>query len=109
MKTLEALYQEILASEELKKSFAEAMEKKQMEEFLKANGCEAGMEEVDAFLKEKQERQGEVADEELDSVAGGCGSSSKSSASGLDQPRAAEDPEAKFRLIRCYYYVNKKN
>ena len=37
MKTLEALYQEILASEELKKSFAEAMEKKQMEEFLKAN------------------------------------------------------------------------
>ena len=76
MKTLEALYQEILASEELKKSFAEAMEKKQMEEFLKANGCEAGMEEVDAFLKEKQERQGEVADEELDSVAGGGCSSS---------------------------------
>ena len=109
MKTLEALYQEILADTELQLSFGSAMKENRMEEFLKENGCEASKEEAEAFLKEKLEKQGELADEELDSVAGGCGSSSKSSASGLDQPLAAEDPEAKFRLIRCYYYVNKKN
>lgn len=107
MKSLETLYKEVLADEELKKSFTEAVKENQAEEFLKANGCEASVEEVEAFLKEKQERQGKIADEELDSVAGGCGSSSKSSASGHGQPLAAEDPEAKFHIIRCYYYVTK--
>lgn len=78
MKTLEALYQEILASEDLQKEFRQAMNENRVEEALKANGCEAGKEELTAFLKEKQEKQGELADEELDDVAGGgiCGSSS---------------------------------
>lgn len=74
MKTLEALYQEILADTELQLSFGSAMKENRMEEFLKENGCEASKEEAEAFLKEKLEKQGELADEELDSVAGGgCG------------------------------------
>lgn len=68
MKTLEALYQEILASEELQKNFAEAMQKNSAESFLKANGCEAAKEELKAFLLEKQN---ELTEEELDSVSGG--------------------------------------
>ena len=75
MKTLEALYQEVLTSEELKEAFSVAMTENRTEEFLKANGCEADTEELEAFLKDKQEKQGELADEELDSVAGGCGPS----------------------------------
>ena len=73
MKTMEALYQEILANEELQKSFAEAVQEGSEEDFLKANGCETAKEKPEAFLQEEQ--QGELADEELDSVAGGCGPS----------------------------------
>lgn len=68
MKTLEALYQEILASEELQKNFAEAIKEDGAEDFLKANGCEAAKEELKAFLLEKQN---ELTEEELDSVSGG--------------------------------------
>ena len=103
MKTLEALYQEVLTSEELKEAFSEAMTENRTEEFLKANGCEADTEELEAFLKDKQEKQGELADEELDSVAGGCRlTGSKASANELAQSLAEEDPEAKFRLVKCY-------
>lgn len=74
MKTLEELYQEILANEELQKSFAEAMEKDSAENFLKANGCEAAKEELEAFLRGKH---GELTDEALDGVAGGISDSVK--------------------------------
>ena len=68
MKTLEALYQEILASEKLQKNFAEAIKEDSAESFLKANGWEAAKEELKAFLLEKQN---ELTEEELDSVSGG--------------------------------------
>ncbi len=61
MKTLEELYQEVLSSDELKNAFAEAMQKNSMEIFLKANGCEATSEELEAFLRGKQEQQGELS------------------------------------------------
>ena len=69
MKTMGALYQEILANEELQKSFAEAVQEGSEEDFLKANGCETAKEKPEAFLQEEQ--QGELADEMLDGVAGG--------------------------------------
>lgn len=68
MKTLEELYQEVLASDELKNAFAEAIEEDGAEDFLKANSCEAAKEELKAFLLEKQN---ELTEEELDSVSGG--------------------------------------
>ncbi len=103
MKTLEELYQEVLAGEELKKAFSEAVNENRVTEFLKANGCETDAETLEAFLKEKTENQGELADEELDSVAGGCRlTGSKASANELAQSLAEEDPEAKFRLVKCY-------
>jgi len=70
MKTLQELYSEIIASEELKAAFTEAAKSGKATEFLKAQGCEATAEELAAFLKNQS--TGEISDEELDSVAGGC-------------------------------------
>ena len=72
MKTIQELYSEVLKNEELKKDFSEAVQSKTVEDFLKAQGCEASMEDVAAFLKEQQAKIGEVADNELDIVSGGC-------------------------------------
>lgn len=74
MKTLQDLYSEVLKSEELKKEFVEAAKEKKIEEFLKANGCDASAEDLAVFLKEQQTKAGELSDNELDNVAGGgCG------------------------------------
>ena len=72
MKTLEELYAEVTDSEELKAAFVAAVKEKKISEFLKEQGCEATESEVAEFLKSKQSAEGEVADEELDAVAGGC-------------------------------------
>ena len=72
MKTLQEIYSELLKSEELKKAFSEAVQNKTVEDFLKSPGCDASMEDVAAFLKEQQAKTGELADSELDNVAGGC-------------------------------------
>ena len=73
MKTLETLYQEVLASNELKKSLAEAAKPPEaLAEWVRAQGCEATAEEILAFLKEKQEKAGELTDDELENAAGGC-------------------------------------
>ena len=74
MKTLQELYKEVIASEELKNEFMEAAgdEKegqKKVEEFVKKHGCDATFEDVKAFLEEKSE--GELEEEELEAVAGG--------------------------------------
>ena len=71
MKTLEELYTEVMGSEELKAAFVAAVKEKKIAEFLKEQGCEATEAEVAEFLKSKQGAEGEMADEELDAVAGG--------------------------------------
>ena len=74
MKTLQELYKEVIASDELKKEFMEAANdekngQKNVEEFLKNHGCDASFEELKAFFKEKSEE--ELSEEELVAVAGG--------------------------------------
>ena len=72
MKTLEALYQEVLASEEKKKELAQAaQDEKNLENWIRAQGCDATLEQVQAFLKEKQSKTGELSDDELSAAAGG--------------------------------------
>ncbi len=69
--TLQELYNKVMASEELKRSFAEAAQDKcKLEAWLKANGSNATAEQVGEFLKAKQ-TNGEVSDDELENVAGG--------------------------------------
>ena len=70
MKTIEELYKEIIENSELKAKAAEAIKAQKLDEFLKAQGCEATLEEVKAFLESKKE----VSVDELDSAAGGCNS-----------------------------------
>lgn len=69
MKSLQDLYSEIIGSDELKKAFAEAAKGGKVADFLKARGCEATAEEINAFLKGKADQP--LSDAELDSVAGG--------------------------------------
>ena len=68
MKTIEELYKEILENSELKAQAADAIKTQKLDEFLKAQGCEATMEEVKAFLESRKE----VSPDELESAAGGC-------------------------------------
>lgn len=69
MKTLQELYTEIIGSDELKKAYLEAAKGGKIAEFLKAQGCEASVEEIKGFLKEKANQ--ELSDADLDNVAGG--------------------------------------
>ena len=74
MKTLslKELYAEVMASEALKKEYFAAANDKKVTEFLRAHGCEATEQELNAFLSNPKELpQGEVCDDELDAVAGG--------------------------------------
>ena len=74
MATLEEVYQKVLADEGERAAFVEAGGTAEgLEAFLRERGCEASLEEVGEFLEAKQAQQGELADEELDSVAGGGG------------------------------------
>ena len=75
MKSLQVLYKEIIANEELKKAFLEAAKAGKTEDFIKTHGCEATTEELAAFLKDQS--RGEISDEELDNVAGGCNSATQ--------------------------------
>ena len=72
--TIEALYKEIIASDELKSAFVEAVKAQKLDEFLKSQGCDAAGAEIMDFLKALQKAEGELADDELNSVAGGCNS-----------------------------------
>ena len=75
MKTLETLYQEVLASDELKKGLAGAAKTPEgLTEWVKAQGCEATEAEVVDFIKSLRKGEGELADDELSAVAGGCNS-----------------------------------
>lgn len=70
MKTLQELYQEILTNDELKKAFLEATRDDKVNDFLKAQGCDATEEDIEAMMQERSNQ--EMTDEELDDVAGGA-------------------------------------
>ena len=71
MKTMQELYDEILASQELKAQFVEAVKAGKQEAFLKEHGCGATMEEASAFLKTKTEEDTPLSLNELEGAAGG--------------------------------------
>ena len=74
MKTLQELYKEVIASDELKQEFMEAAKDKEngqknVEEFLKKHECDATFDELKTFLVDKSDE--ELDEEELEAVAGG--------------------------------------
>ena len=73
MATLDELYARVLADDAECAAFAQAAKTPEgLRAFLEQSGCDATPDELAAFLKGRQSGQGEIADEELDSVAGGC-------------------------------------
>ena len=71
MKTIQELYDEVMASEALKAQCIEAVNAGRQEQFLREHGCEATPEEVTAFLKEKAEEDAPLSIDELENTAGG--------------------------------------
>ena len=71
MKTMQELYDEVMASQELKAQFVEAVMAGKQEVFLKEHGCGATMEEVAAFLKTKVQGDTPLSVNELKDSAGG--------------------------------------
>ena len=71
MKSIQELYSEVMGSQELKEQFIEAAKAGKQEEFLKEHGCEATMEEVQAFLEAKQNEDAPLSVDELENAAGG--------------------------------------
>ena len=71
MKTLQELYSEIIAGEEMKKAFAEAAKNDKIVEFAKEHGVDTTADEIKAFLEAKSEEEKELSPEELENAAGG--------------------------------------
>ena len=71
MKTLQELYTEITASDELKMAFAEAAKNNTVVEFAKEHGVETTMGEIQAFFNERKYQDEELSPEELENAAGG--------------------------------------
>ncbi|MEE5993518.1 MAG: hypothetical protein V3G42_09790 [Oscillospiraceae bacterium] len=71
MKTLQELYNEVIQSDELKKEFLEAGKNGKAEEFIKAHGCDATLDEIKTFLEEQNKADKELSADELENVGGG--------------------------------------
>ncbi len=69
MKTIEELYNEINASEKLKKAVSEIKDKEALADFLKEHGCDALADEFEKFVKSQSE--GEIGDDAAGAAAGG--------------------------------------
>ena len=73
MKTVQELYNEIMANDELKKAFAAAAQSEEaIVAFAKEHGVDTTLDEIKAFLKEQtQAGNKELAPEEMENAAGG--------------------------------------
>ena len=72
MKTIQELYNEVMANEELKEQFIEAAKAGRQEEFLKEHGCEATTEELRTFFEAKANEDAPLSFDELENAAGGA-------------------------------------
>ena len=75
MKTAQELYSEIIANDEQKKAFVEAMKANKLEDFLKTHDCEATAEEVKEFIETKagEDTPIELSDSDVKHIVGGSG------------------------------------
>ena len=76
MKTIQELYNEVMASEALKEELKEASQKRKVEEFLKQHDCNATMDELRSFLEGVQSEDEDLSLDDLELVAGGTHSES---------------------------------
>ena len=72
MKTLQELYNEITASDELKKAFAQSAKDNNVAGFAKEHGVDTTLDEINAFLDELSKSDKELTKDELENAAGGA-------------------------------------
>ena len=72
MKTLQELYNEIIANDGLKNAFVEAVNDDKAVEFAREHGVETTLDEIKAFLEASKPQEGELAPEEMENAAGGA-------------------------------------
>lgn len=70
MKSLEELYGKIQNDEDLKQEFISSFKEGVIDDFLKNHECDASAEDVINYMNNL--REGEISDDDLDHVAGGC-------------------------------------
>ena len=90
--SLQELFDKVAVNDELKKSFAEAAkDKDKLTAWLKEQGCDATLEQLGAFIREKR---AELSDDKLENAAGGFG--------GLVLKPITESPEIMERLHKLF-------
>ena len=86
MKTIQELYNEVMASEALKEELKEASQKGKVEEFLKLHDCNATMDELMSFLEGVQSEDEDLSLDELELAAGGADDGKKTGCCWLNYP-----------------------
>ena len=73
MKTMEQFWNEITTNKVLAEKLAAASGEQKLEAFLKENEVDCTKEQFKEFVFAKAKESGEISDEELSAVSGGCG------------------------------------
>ena len=73
MKSIQELYDEVMASKELKAEYLKAHREGKIAGFLTAHDCSASVNDLKAFMEGRKDaaKSGELSDDELDDVSGG--------------------------------------
>ena len=73
MKTIEQFYNEIIANKALAEKLAGVSSEQQLDEFLKENEVDCDKEQFAEFIVKKAKESGQLSDDQLEAVSGGCG------------------------------------
>lgn len=73
MKTMEQFWSEISTNEELAEKLEQIASEQELEALLKENEVDCTKEQFKEFVFAKAKESGEISDEELSAVSGGCG------------------------------------
>ncbi|MBR0249789.1 MAG: hypothetical protein IJQ77_01770 [Synergistaceae bacterium] len=104
MKTLQDLYEEVKASDDLKRALAEAVKAGKVTEFLKAHECDATADELNEFVAEKVKSDKplrELSEDELEMVAGGDGTSANEMYCSPDRTTVPDSRDCEYSQCTC--------
>lgn len=73
MKSLQELYNEVMADEDLRRQYFDAKKTGKQIEFAREHGCDPTKEEYEALRTEQDSEDEALSFDELESVAGGTG------------------------------------
>lgn len=71
MKSLQELFDQIMASDDLKKQYAQSAQNDTLLDFAKSLGVETTLDEIKEFIKEKMNQDTPLSLDDMEAVAGG--------------------------------------